>query len=114
MLYDKHNIRSGRRNFKIQTETLPKIPLPFHDNSMRVFKCLTGVGRGCHTFYNVPVCEGYYFPNGANLSKYNEARPVLVVLTKTPDASEAMLNDYQRINLLVRDAIQMITEISCK
>lgn len=100
-----------------RAEGLGALPLPLDDNSMRVFACNASLDKACLTHYNVSMCDGYMYPKvrARNFSaKLLVAKPTIRVVGRGAKEIQNMLENYGRINLLVRHAIKDLMEISCK
>lgn len=100
----------------MRVEKLGALPMPLDDNSMRVFTCSSTDSPTCFTHYSVTMCDGYQYPKvlARNLpGKPLIAKPTIRVVGRGFAETEKMFEDYGRINLLVRRAINRIMEISC-
>lgn len=87
----------------------------FTDNSMKVFKCGLKEASGCGTYYDIPICEGYNYPNSTRMRDETRlsVKPTLTVSAIGMEAREQMLANYSEISLLARAIVSKSMEISC-
>lgn len=111
--------RSGQRTYFLWGRDV-RTPVGNHGpygskwNPARFIRCLTLAGYGCITHYNVILCRNYRYPNQPNRPDGWTIEPVILVSTQTPEASEDLLENFDRAHNLIEEALERLLEHSCR
>lgn len=89
---------------------------PYSDDTVRVLKCPTDQVIGCAVHHEIEVCADWDYPQRPRpeISTYWSAKPVLAIISETPEDREYFFSIFREVNLRAQDIIREVREISCE
>lgn len=89
---------------------------PYSDDTVRVINCFPETDLGCAVHHDIDVCAGWEYPQEPRpdfLDRW-EAKPVLAIVSLTPDDRDYFFNIFREVNLRAQDIVREVKEISCE
>lgn len=89
---------------------------PYSDDTVRVINCFPETDLGCAVHHDIDVCADWEYPNrpAPDITTYWAAKPVLAIVSLTPDDRDYFFNVFREVNLRAQDIVREVKEISCE
>ena len=90
---------------------------PYSDDTVRVINCFPeSPDLGCAVHHEIEVCADWQYPNRPppDITTYWAAKPVLAIVSLTPDDRDYFFNVFREVNLRAQDIVREVKEISCE
>ena len=89
---------------------------PYSDDTVRVINCFPETDLGCAVHHEIDVCADWEYPQvpRPEISTYWAAKPVLAIVSLTPDDRDYFFEVFREVNLRAQDIVREVKEISCE
>ncbi len=88
---------------------------PYSDDTVRVINCFPETDLGCAVHHEIDVCAGWEYPQVPRPDFLDRwaAKPVLAIVSLTPDDRDYFFNVFRDVNLRAQDIVREVKEMSC-